>query len=364
MLDWLDRAQLEAHSVDLRQFIAFRPARLESGIRIIEAYNASGLTFSLLPDRGLDIWAAHYNGIPLTWLSQGSPHPGGPEQDWLRQFNGGLLTTCGLTHAGPPEKDLLTGAPRGLHGRYTWTHAGAVSISGGWQDDGYHLALSGTMTQGALFGEQLRMERTVRLKLGTPALTIEDRVTNVSPDTATPLMVLYHINLGYPLVRAGTELEVAHHAVYPRDAEAAFGFERWSHYDAASAAYDEQVFFHQPLVDAEGQAHAALLQDGFGLELAWDARALPYLTQWKNTRQGIYVSGLEPGNCIPEGQNAARVERRLAVLEPGADQTFRWTLGVLDGDGAVDACRARISALRDTGTPAENCRLDDFATRE
>lgn len=69
----LTRDEVERHSLDMRQFIDFRQATLPNGMRIIEAYNSSGLTFTLLPDRGMDIWMAHYKGVPLTWISQGSP---------------------------------------------------------------------------------------------------------------------------------------------------------------------------------------------------------------------------------------------------------------------------------------------------
>ena len=72
----MTRATLEQHSIDLRQFIDFRHATLSNGMRVIDAHNSSGLTLILLPDRGLDIWAASYNGRPLTWISQARPiHP-------------------------------------------------------------------------------------------------------------------------------------------------------------------------------------------------------------------------------------------------------------------------------------------------
>ena len=99
------REALQNHSVDMRQFVDFRESTLPSGARIVEAYNASGLAFTLLPDRAMDIWTATYKGLPLTWVSQGSPHAPDFGSAWLRQFNGGLLTTCGLNHAGQPEKD-------------------------------------------------------------------------------------------------------------------------------------------------------------------------------------------------------------------------------------------------------------------
>src|SRR5512147_586580 len=105
----LSRSVVEAHSIDLRQFIDFRQSTLATGQRVIDAYNASGLTFTLLPDRGLDVWLASYNGRPLTWISQNAPLAPDFGASWLRQFNGGILVTCGLRHAGPPERDARTG---------------------------------------------------------------------------------------------------------------------------------------------------------------------------------------------------------------------------------------------------------------
>lgn len=361
--DWLQRAQIEQHSLDMRQFVDFRQSTLPNGLRLVEAYNASGLSYTILPDRGLDIWSAHYRGIPLTWLSQGSPHQPDIGGSWLRLFNGGLLTTCGLTHAGPAEKDPLTEGGRDLHGLYTHLRAGAVSVSGGWQGDRYALTLSGTVSENRLFGEQLRLERTYRLPLDAPVIAWADRITNLG-DTPAPLMVLYHVNLGYPLVRAGTTLVSPDHAVYPRDAEARKGVTTWAHYEAAQPAYAEQVFWHHLKAGADGQTAVALLQESFGLLFEWDTRELPYLTQWKNTRQGIYVSGIEPGNCLPEGQRTAQQKGRLVWLEPGQSQHFACTLTVLDGVEAVAGARERIAALAREGTPVGGCKLDDYAAQQ
>jgi len=234
--DWLAREQIERHSLDMRQFIDFRQSWLANGMRLIEAYNGSGLSFTILPDRGLDIWTAHYNGVPLTWVAQGSPFAPDFGQPWLRQFNGGLLTTCGLTHAGPPETDPRTGEVRDLHGRYTRLRATGIAATGAWVNNGYLMELSGTVAESALFGEQLRLDRTYRMALGEPSIEITDSVTNVG-DMPAPLMVLYHVNLGYPLISQDTTFDSAYHGVYPRDAEARKGTHRWADYDAAIPGY-------------------------------------------------------------------------------------------------------------------------------
>lgn len=358
-----DRETLEKHSVDMRQFVDFRPATLADGGRIVEAHNSSGLTFSLLPDRGLDIWAAHYKGLPLTWISQGAPQPPDSGQPWLRQFNGGLLVTCGLTHAGPPETDDQTGAPRDIHGRYSRLRAQDVNAGGAWVGTGadarYIAELTGTVSEAVLFGEQLRLRRRYALELGRPSLSISDQVSNMG-DTPAPLMLLYHFNFGYPLVRAGTELAVASQ-VYARNARAREGLAAWEVYEGPTPGFEEQVYFHHVWAGRDQYAQAALLNADFGLKLEWHTPSLPYLTQWKNTRQNIYVCGVEPGNCIPEGQNAARKNGRLMRLAPGETQTFRCVLTVLDGADAVRECREAVEALRHSGGPAAGCRLDDYA---
>jgi galactose mutarotase-like enzyme len=354
------RQDIESHSVDMRQFIDFRQSRLENGMRLVEAYNSSGLTFNLLPDRGLDIWQAFYNGRPLTWVSQGSPHKPDMGQEWLRQFNGGLLVTCGLTHVGPPENDAITGERRDIHGHYSRLPAGDLRVTGHWDGDGrYWIELRGTVTEAILFGEQLRLERLYTLQLGEPTIHLEDTITNQG-DTSAPLMVLYHFNVGYPLVSAGARLHTASAQVVPRDDRAVAGLERWAEYDAATSQYAEQVFFHYLKADESGETAVLLHRDQVALSMRWNTRDLPYFTQWKNTRQGIYVSGIEPGNCIPEGRNAARGSQRLAILEPGERRAFSVSLTLLDTNEVIQDFVRRMGDLQNTGRLVPICDLRGY----
>lgn len=348
------REVLERHSLDPRQFMDFRESTLPNGMRIIEAYNGSGLTFTILPDRGLDIWTAHYNGIPLTWISQGSPFQPDFGQNWLQQFNGGLLVTCGLTHVGPPETDDITGEVRGIHGNYSQLRAYNVAVDRSAPD---RLDLTGVISETSLFGTQLRMERRYSISLSSPAITIQDRVSNLGDEPA-PFMLLYHFNFGYPLVAEGTELLV-NSKVYPRDSDAAAGYSTWPTYKAAVPGYPEQVFYHH-LRSNDNLARAGLFRKELGVVLTWDHSTLPYLGQWKNTRQGIYVNGVEPANSLPEGQNAARKSGRLVMLQPGESQAFSCTLSV---ETNVEQWRREFAAQSDQGEWIANCYLDDYAAQ-
>ncbi len=109
---------------------------------------------------------------------------------------------------------------------------------------------------------------------------------------------------------------------------------------------------------------AALVRKDFGFMVEWDTAEMPYLTQWKNTRQGIYVSGIEPGNCLPEGQLAARRNKRLVIIQPGEARSFSCVLSVLPTARAVQAAKNRIRTLRETGIPAKGCQLKDYAKQK
>lgn len=345
---WLNRDVVEMHSLDWRQFADFRESTLANGSRIVDGYSPSGLSITLLPDRGMDIWTAHYKGTPLTWIAPGSPHPPEYGQSWLSLFNGGLMTTCGLTHVGPPEDG------RDLHGNYTRQRATTPHVY--FDGAPERINLETTVQQSSLFGEQLYLSRKISLYLMEPTIRIRDTVLNLG-DEPTPFMLLYHCNVGYPLVQQGTQLFVDSE-VYPRDEAATAGVESWQEYGAASPGYAEQVFFHHVRDNGEGTACAALLNAEFGLKFSWDVSSLPYLGQWKNTRQGIYVNGIEPGNCIPEGQNAARESGRLVMLQPGEDRHFDLSITVIEGAESLVSCRREVTSA--AGSLIAGCDLTGY----
>jgi hypothetical protein len=72
------------------------------GMRATDIDTGSGLQYTVLPDRAMDISLASFKGINLVYLTcNGETHPAFYEPEgigWLRTFAAGLLTTCGLTY--------------------------------------------------------------------------------------------------------------------------------------------------------------------------------------------------------------------------------------------------------------------------
>lgn len=310
---------------------------VREGVRAVRLRTGGGLSFTVLPGRGMDISHAEFHGQPLGWISQtGEAHAHAfepEERGWLRTFYGGLLTTCGLSNAGGHNTD--DGEALGIHGRIAHIPAEEETIETRWDGDDCTFTVGGTLREARVFGENLRLTRRIRAKLGVNAIAIEDRVENVGFKTL-PLMLLYHLNFGWPLVSETTEVVGDIRKTEPRDAVAETGIDRWSRFQTPTPGYEEQCFFHGVAADPNGIASVSLVNRmaGIGVRVDYTQATLPHLTQWKMMGQGEYVCGIEPANCRVFGRAAERAAGRLQTIAPGETRTFGVTLTVLDGDAA------------------------------
>jgi hypothetical protein len=311
----------------------------EAGVRIAEVRSGSGLRFQVTLDRGMDISVADYKGVPLAWRSpNGDVHPSFYDPKglgWLKSFAGGLVTGCGLTQAGAPGDD--DGEELGLHGRLSHIPATHVETSTEWKEDNCTFKVSGIIRESSLFRQNLTLHRTIEVELGSSVFTIRDTVVN-DGFRPTPLMLLYHINLGWPLVDDGAALMLNAETITPRDAEATKGVETAKKITDPVRGYKEQVFFHEVIPDWSGFASALLANRRLHLGLYVDYRQkeLPKFTQWKMIGEGEYVLGMEPANCLVQGRAKERERGTLKILDPGEKREFLVRIGVLDGDAALD----------------------------
>ncbi len=332
------RAELSAQVGHMRQIAGVRatefadgPAR---GARAFHVYTGSGLAFDVLADRALDLSHVTYKGRSLTWSSSsGDSHPAYFESaglGWLRSFPGGMLTTCGLDTFGSPSEDA--GESFGIHGRASNLPAEQVGYRESWDGDDYLLEISGQVRQARLFGENLTLHRRITTALGSNAFTVTDTVTN-DGFASQPHMILYHCNLGFPLLSADAELIMDAAETHPRDADAEKGVDNWNTFHTPTAGYAEQVFRHVVTPDAEGNARAELRNPATGLALSitYSFDTLPHLFQWKMMGQGAYVLGVEPANSSAvEGRSVARARDDLPMLEPGDTRAYRLTFEVTE----------------------------------
>jgi hypothetical protein len=303
------------------------------GMRAADISNGSGLQYTVLPDRGMDISLASYKGINLVYLtcnSETNPSYFEPEGiGWLRTFAAGLITTCGLTYLGSPCND--EGEELGLHGRVSTIPASRFCDLSGWEGEYYLYKLKGTIEEGYLFGNKLRMEREISSVGGQNVIRITDTVTNFG-SRPSPYTILYHMNFGYPLLSEHAELVIDPLETQPRDEDAVTGINEFRKFIKPRPEYREQVFFHTMKGDSEGKTWVTLNNKKVGIcvKITFNIRQLPYVNQWKMMGEGEYVLGIEPSNVLVKSRNILRKENSLPLLQPGESTTNSIEIAVND----------------------------------
>ena len=323
------------------------------GVHAADVDTGGGFRFTVLPSRGMDISHASYRGVPLCWISPAGEvsswayEPQG--MGWLRTFAGGLLTTCGLTHIhGPTEEN---GKSYGLHGRASTLVASNVQAGGDWDGDEYNLWVTGRTIESALFDEQMELRRTISSKLGSASLRIDDTVRNIG-FRATPHMILYHINVGFPLLGPDAELVAPTVRITPGDVNPSDDREGPYTFPEPRDGYPNTVFDHQTVADDRGLVHAAVINQNLesgplGLRISYRRAELPHLNEWKMLGLGEYVLGVEPGSAAFGTRAAARAAGTLKNLQAGESVSYVVEIGVLDGESEISEFRERVKAILD-----------------
>lgn len=294
------------------------PVRTETGERELHVRLAGGFAFEVRLDHGLDIGACWWRDRPVAWRSPNRVDPGGA--DWEARFLGGLLATCGPDNIGPPRGDV------GQHGSHHHTPAHEVAWRRGVVGDEYRVEIAGSIAVGALTGPRVLVERTVRATTGTPRLEVTDRVTNVG-DAPTGVPLLYHVNIGAPLLTPGSRLRVDAGRTTTREPVPSGRDPLVTPAGGPVAGAVPVVAEHRDLVAPGGRAAARLRAPGGSqpdLVVTWDAATLPRLCTWSWPATGAWVLGIEPTNAPLFGPERESPWAGAPVLEPGAS----WETGV------------------------------------
>ena len=367
------RAELLRRVGSLAQVCGVELVRHEEGhmrgVRSIVFRTGSGLSFSVVPDRGLDVGAADFQGVGLCWLPpKGLAGPWYYEGDldpyaWLRVGLGGLFNTAGLVSIGVPQ-DVDTSsfgftqrleARYGTHDRIAVTPASRFSFDEHWDGDRCVLRAEGVVRQDIAYGENLSLRRRYETDLGSRSVRMADVVTNEGW-FETPHQLLYHFNLAYPLVDEGAELlaaveeepEPLGYSVDTGSREHAPG--GWRSVTAPQPGFTFEGYVLTVKADADGKVGVALvnrrLRAGLGFYIRYDRAQLPTYLAWRMMREGLYAIGLEPATN-PFGNPRELIEQGYAImLAPGEERSYELEFGVLAGADEIDAFAASVDALR------------------
>lgn len=272
----------------------------DRGLRVVVVHADGGVATEILLDRGMDLGATWVGGRPVSWTSPvaraGRGHVDGGA-GWLDGWVGGLMTTCGLRNVGSPSEG------HGQHGSYTELAAHEVATQRVQIDGRAAVQISGVLDDASSLGAHLRVERVITVVAGSPEVTVVDRTTNLGTEREqTPL--LYHVNLGYPLLTPESTYEIDGETCQPMG-------------EPARGAADRIV--SHPVQEGRASIDSPAL--GLRAVVTWDLAEQPHLHTWRRNEPGSYVASIEPANCTLDGRTADREAGIAPFLEPGQVRT-------------------------------------------
>lgn len=286
------------------------------GMRLLQVRNAAGLEMTICADRCADIYRLTFKGDNMGYFSaSGYVAPSYYDNrgaGFLKSFTAGFLTTCGLTAVGSPCSDEGEDLP--LHGAIGNTPCERIW----WDEDEENIYIHAYINDSSIFSHKLYLKRTITCGKYSNKIKITDTIENRG-DAKTPLMLLYHMNMGYPLLSENAVLDIDSVSVKPRNAHAAKDLDTWAKMLPPTPGFEEQCYFHS--FGGEGKASIYNPDINKGLTIHFDTATLDYFTQWKMMGYRDYVLGLEPGNCHPDGRDVMRKEGKLKFLQPGESIT-------------------------------------------
>ena len=240
-----------------------------------QIYVANGkLNFVLSESNALDILRLWHEGTNIGFVSKNGLYTA--PSDFLGSFPAGMLYSCGLDAIGGVEGHAI-------HGRLHSIPAQLRELSA----DERGVRVVAEIRDTALFGQNLALTRTVTTAPGSGEVRIEDRVENRA-FREEKFCMLYHVNVGYPIVDAGARISGNFVRSMPRTAWAEHEMPKMLEVEPPEANAEEVCYFHET-ADGKMSIENASVGKRFTVE-----SSLRKFVQWKSRASGDYVVGLEP----------------------------------------------------------------------
>ncbi len=284
------------------------------GMTLLQVRNGLGLEITLSADRAMDIARVTFKGNNLGYFSPcGYVAPSFYDNrgaGFLKSFTAGFMTTCGLTAVGSPCTD--NGEELPLHG----TIANTPCENYSYEETESEITVKAQVRDAAIFAHQLILEREYRISKTENKVLLCDKIKNIGSAEA-PLEVLYHCNIGYPLLSENTVLDIPASVTEPRNDHAKKGLSDCLKMEKPQRGYEEMCYYHTL---SQGKVSAYCPDIKKRVTISFDTAELPCFVEWKMMGEQDYVLGLEPGNCLPDGRDVMRQKGMLEFLKPDEEK--------------------------------------------
>ena len=299
------------------------------GMNLLQIKNTKGIDLTLVCDRCMDMSRLTYKGVNLGWFSPAgyvSPalYDDAKGRGFLQNFTVGFLTTCGLTAVGGSCMDDGESTP--MHGLISNTPCEEYRY---WETED-EIIVEAVVKEASLFACHTEMKRTYKVSKTEDKITLSDTITNIGNKTA-PSMVLYHFNLGYPLLSEAAQLTIPENSSFPTADAFNEMYPNRKVMEKPQAGFSEECYVYDVKEENKKAKIGIYNPDSkVGFTMAFSKESLPFLTEWKMMGEYEYVLGLEPGNAWPCGRKTMRERGELKFLQPGESITTEIELEFTD----------------------------------
>ena len=255
----------------------------EKGLDVLDCDNGK-IRFLLNVSKACDIMQLYHEGQNISFISKNGFTK--RETPFLRRFEGGMLYTCGLDSVGGRDGFELHGT---LH------NIPAEIIRAECNENG--ITLEAIIRDTALFGKNLVLKRKIFTAIGGDSVTLEDTLVNEGYKTEE-YCLLYHINVGYPMLDNGAKVIADVESYTPRTAWAKQNEDTMYEMNASTPNQEETCYFLNLK-----KPEITLVNGKIGKEftVSYSGDTLPCFVEWKSMASGDYALGLEP--CTTELDN-------------------------------------------------------------
>lgn len=246
------------------------------GLDILDCDNGK-IRFLLNINKACDIMQLYHEGQNMSFISKNGFTQ--REIPFLNRFEGGMLYSCGLDSVGGREGYEL-------HGTLHNTPAEIVRA----ECDESGIVVEALIHDTALFGQNLVLRRKITADIGGDSVKLEDTLVNKGTRDAD-YCLLYHINLGYPMLDDG--------AMIVADVARCEGRNDWSEQNKGSV-YE----ISEPVDNQEETCYfltldkpeISLVNEKIGKKftVSYSGDTLPCFLEWKSMASGDYALGFEP----------------------------------------------------------------------
>ena len=276
----------------------------EKGLDIIDCNNGK-LRFLLNVTKALDIMQLWHEGQNMSFVSKNAFTA--RENDFLNRFEGGMIYTCGLDNMGRRDGFILHGSHHNQNAQVIHAECNEEGIT-----------VEAEVRETALFGQNLVFRRRVTTAIGSGSVAIEDSIENAGFTDAN-YGILYHINLGYPMLDEGTRIVCDAKEISSRTEFATANIKDVFNMTDSVAGQDEMCYYL-----TLDKPQVSLVNDKIGktFTVSYSKETLPYFLEWKSMASGDYALGLEPTTTVLDN------EFKYKTLKPEEKVTFNIELSV------------------------------------